>query len=503
MLFRFTLHAFLSTAAATAKLNRGKTKTIAQSRNGEQSSSVSSSNNHRSEAVGDVDESNYLSGFGFVANDIADDGTTTKFDFRDPFVPKKLAAKYSKYALNTKAEATLTNTVSDSQLQNQKDTSTELLLKNRSFYDGSKDDSTEANARQGPTPSDAIFDDSADLGILDSSRNIIHTEQQRELAEDFIRSECYGIRPKVNGIVNFQAMVKRCLYYKDNCPYNNTLPMGCWDTSDVTDMSYAFYNLKNFNEPLNTWETSSVTDMSDMFSFAASFDQPLDSWNLQSVTDSSDMFWGAKSFNQPLDSWNVESIQNFDYMFLDAVQFNQPLNSWKTAAATDMKYTFAFAESFNQPLNSWQTSAVSDMTSMFAFARSFDQPLDSWETQAVTSMRQMFMGAESFDQNVDSWETQSVTDMTYMFNTATSFSQCLSSLAYKNPTTITGPNIFNGTDCPVQGIPDVVSGPWCQGADDKCYPSSSGNTNRPYGLASAVLLGAVFVMPDILSSFFF
>jgi len=355
----------------------------------------------------------------------------------------------------------------------------------------------DSNARS----TDTFFDAANELGILENKDTKIRSDRRLALSE-FVQSECDGKRPKVSPIVNFQAMVRRCLYYQDNCPYNTTLPLGCWDTSEVTDISYAFYKMADFNEPsINFWDTGLVTDMSDCFGFAESFNQPLDRWFVGSVTDSSDMFWGARSFNNPIGDWDVRNIQNMDYMFLDAISFNQPLNSWKTDSLTDMKYMFAFAESFDQPLDRWNTESVRDMTSTLAFATYFDQPLEAWETGSVTSMKNMFLGAILFNQNIDGWNTVAVQDMTYMFNKAESFNQCLSTWAYKNPTTITGPMIFNGTGCPVQGIPDVISGPWCQGADDQCFPSSSGETSHTLGLASMIVLGA-FLVPDLLSSFF-
>ena len=38
-----------------------------------------------------------------------------------------------------------------------------------------------------------------------------------------------------------------------------------WDVSMITDMSYLFNNLKNFNADISSWDTSKVTDMSYMF----------------------------------------------------------------------------------------------------------------------------------------------------------------------------------------------------------------------------------------------
>jgi surface protein len=39
-----------------------------------------------------------------------------------------------------------------------------------------------------------------------------------------------------------------------------------WDTSNVTDMSFMFYDSVTFNRDISNWDTSSVTNMSYMFS---------------------------------------------------------------------------------------------------------------------------------------------------------------------------------------------------------------------------------------------
>ena len=58
-----------------------------------------------------------------------------------------------------------------------------------------------------------------------------------------------------------------------------------WDVSNVTDMSYLFYEQgpHPFNENISNWDTSNVTDMSYMFNGASSFNQDISSWCVTNI----------------------------------------------------------------------------------------------------------------------------------------------------------------------------------------------------------------------------
>ncbi len=204
-------------------------------------------------------------------------------------------------------------------------------------------------------------------------------------------------------------------------------PLNHWDVSNVTDMSFMFYQASAFNQPLNSWDVSNVTNMNSMFSDASVFNQPLNSWNTKNVITMGDMFNGAQDFNQPLDSWNVSHVTDMGSMFHSASVFNQPLNAWNTSKVTDMSGMFAHTKAFDQPLDSWDTSNVTDMSWMFHDAKSFNQPLNSWDVSHVTSMYWMFDGARAFNQPLDSWNVSHVTNMSRMFAYAESFNHPLDS----------------------------------------------------------------------------
>ena len=117
-----------------------------------------------------------------------------------------------------------------------------------------------------------------------------------------------------------------------------------WDVSNVTDMSYMFFEceelesvgdlsnwdvssvmsthsvfsycikLKSFGD-ISVWDVSNVNDMGNMFECCESFNQDLSSWNISNVTDMDFMFYGCKSFNQDISNWNVSNVRYKNFMF--------------------------------------------------------------------------------------------------------------------------------------------------------------------------------------------
>ena len=90
-------------------------------------------------------------------------------------------------------------------------------------------------------------------------------------------------------------------------------PIAGWDVSAVTDMSYLFFGLQNFNADISSWDTSRVTNMGNMFRSASAFNQPL-TLDTSHVTSMYAMFAYASAFNQPL-SWDTSRVTDMNYMF--------------------------------------------------------------------------------------------------------------------------------------------------------------------------------------------
>jgi len=92
-----------------------------------------------------------------------------------------------------------------------------------------------------------------------------------------------------------QEWIKEC----DGGVKNHGEP-NTWDVTLVTNMSYLFNGMKNFNEPIDQWNTSEVTNMSQMFQNASSFNQPFTMDISKVGLNMNDMFKGATAMTHPL-----------------------------------------------------------------------------------------------------------------------------------------------------------------------------------------------------------
>ena len=81
-----------------------------------------------------------------------------------------------------------------------------------------------------------------------------------------------------------------------------------WDVSNVTNMSFMFWNALEFNKNISKWDVSSVTNMSYMFYRAKAFNQDISKWNVSNVTDIDCMFYDAYAFNKDISKWDVSKV---------------------------------------------------------------------------------------------------------------------------------------------------------------------------------------------------
>jgi surface protein len=116
-----------------------------------------------------------------------------------------------------------------------------------------------------------------------------NSHERNERLRRLVECDSRCSQPNATGIpipdyYNIAAAVVYYTTWPDQNPYG-TVP-NCWDTSQVTDMSYGFFD-QDFNERIDCWDTSNVVTMQGMFQDVPSFNQPLNTWNVSKVTDMS------------------------------------------------------------------------------------------------------------------------------------------------------------------------------------------------------------------------
>lgn len=176
----------------------------------------------------------------------------------------------------------------------------------------------------------------------------------------------------------------------ENLTYNAT---DAPDLSNVTSMSYMFFNAFLFNGDLNNWDVSNVKNMSRLFAYNITkenaFNGNISDWDVSSVTNMSSMFDFATSFNSDISKWDVSSVNNMSYMFDFAKSFNQDLSNWDVSNVTSMRGMFEDAYNFNQDLSKWNISSVRRMYFMFDYSglslENYDKLLNQWSNLANLS----------------------------------------------------------------------------------------------------------------------
>eukprot|EP00977_Amphora_coffeiformis_P005820 scaffold1224_cov136-Amphora_coffeaeformis.AAC.1 len=199
--------------------------------------------------------------------------------------------------------------------------------------------------------------------------------------------------------------------------------MNMWDVGNLTDFSYLFAYMENFNQDISLWNLGQATTLEGMFIGAIRFNQPIEGWNVSSVTNMAYTFAGATSFNQFIGNWDVRNVVTMESMFGFAPLDNRNIDS--IDYTYDMALVYRSASKFDQFIGNWDVSSVTTMESMFHGARSFNQPLEQWNVGGVLTMKYMFRLTDSFSQNLGWWDVSSVEDFEGMFEYAEEFSDSL------------------------------------------------------------------------------
>jgi surface protein len=185
-----------------------------------------------------------------------------------------------------------------------------------------------------------------------------------------------------------------------------------WNTGNVTDMSYMFYNTRSATPDTSNWVTSKVTNMSNMFSGSIAANPNTTNWDTSKVTNMNEMFRGAKVAIPNTSLWNTGEVTTMIRMFQNADKATPDTTNWNTAKVTDMSFMFFNAVKANPNVSGWNTGMVSNMSYMFQSAQSFDRDLGSWNVSALTNAAEMLafiaLSQGNYESLLTGWNAQSL-----------------------------------------------------------------------------------------------
>ncbi len=198
-----------------------------------------------------------------------------------------------------------------------------------------------------------------------------------------------------------------------------------FDTSNVTDMSYMFYNnSKLTNLDVSGFDTSKVENFSNMFNSCKSLTTlDVSNFDTSSATDMQYMFSQCNALpSLDVSNFDTSKVTTFNSMFdrcnslttLDVTKFD-------TSSANSMFFMF---------------SACSSLTSL---------DVSNFDTSSVATMQSMFYGCSALTTlDLSSFNTSKVSSMKFMFGSCTSLERIYASENFVTDQVTLSSNMFTG-----------------------------------------------------------
>ncbi len=194
------------------------------------------------------------------------------------------------------------------------------------------------------------------------------------------------------------------------------------NTSEVTDMSYMFFNCGKLSSiDLSNFKTDDATDMRYMFSCSGVTSLNLSSFSTGNVTYMAGMFdFCDKLETLDVSNFNTSAVTNMRNMFANCPALTTlDLSKFDTGAVEDMANMFnGCTKLATLNISSFTTANVTDMADMFNKCSALTSlDVSKFNTEKVKNMSGMFNGCGTLTSlNVSNFSTANVTNMSNMFN---------------------------------------------------------------------------------------
>ena len=229
-----------------------------------------------------------------------------------------------------------------------------------------------------------------------------------------------------------------------------------WNVSNVVDMEYMFWNTNNLTDivGLEDWDIRNVTNFSNFMNSSNAglnttlYDSVLNNWsNLNSPQSNINIDFGNSEYSFIGDIGRDTLITNFNWTILDGGQTPPftPLSYSELKTAADLwlsNESQAFAT--YGPIADWDVSNITTLYQLFRTPgfNTFNGDVSNWDVSNVVNMESVFGQCQIFNQDLSSWDVSSVNNMDSMFANCQSFNQNINSWNVSNVTNMN--SLFNG-----------------------------------------------------------
>ena len=201
------------------------------------------------------------------------------------------------------------------------------------------------------------------------------------------------------------SKVKNMYSMFGSCYYLTSVNLSNFNTKNVTNMAYLFYDCELESIDLSGFDTSNVENMRCMFYMCDKLKElDLSSFNTKNVTDMADMFYNCQSLKSlDLSNFDTSSVKNMGGMFTACQELKEiDLSSFDTGNVENMNMMFYYCSSLSSlDVSNFNTSNVNMMRSMFNECTSLSTlDLSSFTVGKDTDARCMFMNSPSLQSNI-------------------------------------------------------------------------------------------------------
>ena len=178
--------------------------------------------------------------------------------------------------------------------------------------------------------------------------------------------------------------------------YSKAFDASLYDTSQVTDFGYMFYNCSGITSlDLSNFDTSSAITMEHMFYACKSLTSlDISNFDTNNVTRMDDMFNDCQALaSLDLSNFNISSVTNTSGMFHHCINLTSlDLSNFNTSSITRMENMFGYCSGLTSlDLSNFNTSKVTDMALTFISCTNLTSlNLSGWNMNNVTDMVSTF-----------------------------------------------------------------------------------------------------------------